>query len=380
MAEEAVPVVLAGHRVPRPVRVLGVGEDDAHVRGISGRCRSRRSSRASARAGSRRASWNQGCWSDVWLMTRSAMIRMPRCVRRRGQGLEVLDDADGRVDLAEVGDVVPVVLQGRLVDRHQPEAVDPQVAQVVELLDQPAEVAVAVAARIVEAADIGFVDDGVFVPIRRVPFHLVPFHRAPPSREDSPDSPLRSVVSTVSEGLISSRGRRGDVIKREADPGCMRTSRPAPAWPRGGEPARDHESVGGGVRARTRGCSGDRDAGMTTRRATRAREGVRSGVGSGVRGGQYRASIAGGSRPGRDSRDIRKASGCRCWRPPGRSARTSSSRREVVRTTTGIARRKASFLIWVRTWQPSMPGEVEVEQDQVGLQVLGGVGSCRRIR
>jgi hypothetical protein len=27
---------------------------------------------------SRRDSWNQGCWSDVWFMTRSAMTRMPR--------------------------------------------------------------------------------------------------------------------------------------------------------------------------------------------------------------------------------------------------------------------------------------------------------------
>ena len=25
-----------------------------------------------------RDSWNQGCWSDVWFMTMSAMTRMPR--------------------------------------------------------------------------------------------------------------------------------------------------------------------------------------------------------------------------------------------------------------------------------------------------------------
>jgi hypothetical protein len=25
-----------------------------------------------------RDSWNQGCWSDVWLTTRSVMMRMPR--------------------------------------------------------------------------------------------------------------------------------------------------------------------------------------------------------------------------------------------------------------------------------------------------------------
>jgi hypothetical protein len=27
---------------------------------------------------SRRDSWNQGCWSDVWFITRSAITRMPR--------------------------------------------------------------------------------------------------------------------------------------------------------------------------------------------------------------------------------------------------------------------------------------------------------------
>ena len=31
VAEEPVPVVLLGHRIPRPVRLLGVGEDDAGV-------------------------------------------------------------------------------------------------------------------------------------------------------------------------------------------------------------------------------------------------------------------------------------------------------------------------------------------------------------
>jgi hypothetical protein len=28
--------------------------------------------------GSERADWNQGCWSLVWLTTRSSMTRMPR--------------------------------------------------------------------------------------------------------------------------------------------------------------------------------------------------------------------------------------------------------------------------------------------------------------
>src|SRR5271156_203717 len=36
MAEEAVPVVLSGKRVPRPVRGLGVAEDDARPRVLVG--------------------------------------------------------------------------------------------------------------------------------------------------------------------------------------------------------------------------------------------------------------------------------------------------------------------------------------------------------
>ena len=30
-------------------------------------------------SGSRRASWNHGCWSEVWFTTRSISTRMPRC-------------------------------------------------------------------------------------------------------------------------------------------------------------------------------------------------------------------------------------------------------------------------------------------------------------
>ena len=36
------------------------------------------SSRGSATSGRARAAWNHGCWSDVWLITRSMMTRMPR--------------------------------------------------------------------------------------------------------------------------------------------------------------------------------------------------------------------------------------------------------------------------------------------------------------
>ena len=85
VGEEAVPVVLLALRVPGPVRPLGVDEDDPGLRpalvvvaphvpvGL--------------RVGAvLRDSWNHGCWSLVWFITRSATTLMPgRAPPRRGR-------------------------------------------------------------------------------------------------------------------------------------------------------------------------------------------------------------------------------------------------------------------------------------------------------
>jgi hypothetical protein len=63
-----------------------------------------------------------------------------------------------------VGDVVAAVPQGRGVHRQQPEAVHAEPFEVVELLGQAAEVAHAVAIRVVEAAHINLVKDRVLEP------------------------------------------------------------------------------------------------------------------------------------------------------------------------------------------------------------------------
>ena len=84
---EAMPVVRAGHAVPRPVRMLEVLEDDPgflvalgvvapDVEVARGRCPGE----------TRRARWNQGCWSDVWFRTSSVMTLRPReCASRRNR-------------------------------------------------------------------------------------------------------------------------------------------------------------------------------------------------------------------------------------------------------------------------------------------------------
>src|SRR5690606_35193908 len=57
------------------------------------------------------------------------------------------------------------VPEGRLVHRQQPDAVDAEPLEVVQLLHQPADIAGAVAVGVGEAADEHLVEDGALVPV-----------------------------------------------------------------------------------------------------------------------------------------------------------------------------------------------------------------------
>src|SRR5262245_1961950 len=87
-------------------------------------------------------------------------------MRRLDERAEILDRAVVGMDREEVRDVVAAVAQRRRVHRQQPDAVDPEPLQVVELLGDAAEVAAAVAGRVVEAADVDLVEDGLLEPDR----------------------------------------------------------------------------------------------------------------------------------------------------------------------------------------------------------------------
>jgi hypothetical protein len=84
------------------------------------------------------------------------------------EALEVLARAVVFVDVGVVGDVVPAVLERRRVERQQPQRRDPEVAEVIEALDHPVDVANAVIGRILERANVQLVDDRVFEPQRIV--------------------------------------------------------------------------------------------------------------------------------------------------------------------------------------------------------------------
>ena len=99
-------------------------------------------------------------------MTSSVMHADAALVRLVDEAIEVLERAVARMDALVVGDVVAVVAQRRRVEGQQPERVDAEALQVVELLGQAGEVADAVAVAVEEGADVRLVDDGVLVPER----------------------------------------------------------------------------------------------------------------------------------------------------------------------------------------------------------------------
>ena len=165
MGEEAVPVVLPGDRVPRPVRRLGVDEDDPRVLVAVVGVRpdvpvALRRARVGARLLEPRVVARGVVHDEVGDHADAALVR------RVDERAEVVERAVVGMDRVEVGDVVAAVAQRRRVHRQQPDAVDAEPLQVVELLGQADEVAAAVGVAVGEAADVDLVEDGALEPER----------------------------------------------------------------------------------------------------------------------------------------------------------------------------------------------------------------------
>ncbi len=137
MAEEAVPEVLLGHRVPGPVRGLGVGEDDpralVELVGVAPHVEV-----SLGRTGRREA-----CGLEPRVLVRCVVDdqlgdhAQPPLVRLGQHLAEVVERAVLRVHVLVPGDVIAVVAQRRGVERHQPDGVDAQLLHVVELAVTP---------------------------------------------------------------------------------------------------------------------------------------------------------------------------------------------------------------------------------------------------
>ena len=163
---EAVPVVGLGDRVPGPVRLLRIGEDDAGVLvflvgvapHIEVACRR-------ARLGT------TGALEPAMLVGGVVDHQLgddadAAIVAGAHQAAEVAHGAVGRMDAAILGDVVAVVLQRRRIERQHPQGGDAEVLQIVELLPHAFEVADPVIVGIVEGLDVRLVDQRVLEPQR----------------------------------------------------------------------------------------------------------------------------------------------------------------------------------------------------------------------
>jgi hypothetical protein len=164
VAEEAMPVELLRFRVPRPVRLLRVGEDDArvgvlvwviapHVPVALRRSFGRTS-------GALKPRMLVGGVVDHELRDHANVSR----VRRVEKCVTVVDRAVRRIDLLVGGDVVAVVLQGRRIEREQPDRVRAELLDIGQPFDEPAKIAVTIGVGIAVALDVELVDDRVLVP------------------------------------------------------------------------------------------------------------------------------------------------------------------------------------------------------------------------
>ena len=162
---EAVPEVGARDRVPRPVRGLEVLEDDARVRVAVGRV-APDVEVARLRAGSRATgALEPGVLIRGVVQHELRDHAQAAVVGGAQERAEVAQRPVGRVHGAVVRRVVPVVSQRRGIERQQPDRGDAEVGDVVEARQQAAEVADAVAVRVLEGADVHLVDERVLVPV-----------------------------------------------------------------------------------------------------------------------------------------------------------------------------------------------------------------------
>jgi hypothetical protein len=90
----------------------------------------------------------------------------PETVRLPQHGAEIVEGPVLRMHVLIVGDVVSVVPEGRRIERHQPDGVDPEVADVAELGREALEITDPVVVGVQEGLDVELIDDRVLVPER----------------------------------------------------------------------------------------------------------------------------------------------------------------------------------------------------------------------
>ena len=179
LGQEGVQVALPGGRRRRSRPGLGAkaarqllgappsGAGSRHTyQSRLGRCARRRGPRRTTGAG-----------SEVWFGHPVDDHPQAALVGLGEQAVEVVEGPEERVDVAVVGDVVAEVGHGRAEERREPDGVDAEPGEVVEVRRMPGQVAHAVAVGVGEGAGVDLVDDAPLPP-GRLGFGLRPRHGA----------------------------------------------------------------------------------------------------------------------------------------------------------------------------------------------------------
>src|SRR6266581_7694886 len=80
--------------------------------------------------------------------------------------LEVLACPVLRVDIVVVSDVIPVILPRRRVEGQQPDRIDAEILDVIQLPGKACKIPYAIVIAVEERADVDFINDCVLVPKR----------------------------------------------------------------------------------------------------------------------------------------------------------------------------------------------------------------------
>ena len=217
------PEVGPRERVPGPVGGLGVGEDDAraavllvgvapHVELALGRAGLRAPRALEPRVLVRGVVDHQ--------LGDDAQVAPVRLVEHQA---EVVQRAVLGVHVLVLADVVAVVPQWRRIERHQPQRVDAQVLDVVQLRGDALEVAHAVVVGVEEGLDVELVDDRVLVPERRIARlargeFLRLLGQRDAARLHVPSTFKGFVVALAAQVLLHCENMRRRVLRRQA--GC----------------------------------------------------------------------------------------------------------------------------------------------------------------
>ena len=89
------------------------------------------------------------------------------------KGIEILERAEERIDLAIVRDVIAHVVLGRLGDRGEPDAVDAQAGNVIEPGNDAGQIANAIAIAVLKRAGIDLIDHAAAPPLSHCSLHIM---------------------------------------------------------------------------------------------------------------------------------------------------------------------------------------------------------------